>query len=613
MDKAKKLFEIFPPVSTEEWMEKITADLKGADFRKKLVWKTSEGIEVMPFYRAEDLKEDEFPFIKEKKKGNNTWKIRQDIEVNDYRAANSEALDILMKGIDSLGFVINDPDSITLQNFTDLLKGIDSRAIEINFFTNGKAIETVSLFRQVVSGSGADPSVVYGAVEADPLGRLLRNGTLCIPPEKGFDYLAELVKTALPLSYFRVIDLKASSLGNAGADLVQELSLAVSAGVEYLNQLTSRGISVEDAASKIRFTLGTGSLYFPEIAKLRAARLLWATVMNGYLPGSQNASRMEIHSITTRMNKTVFDPYVNMLRTQTEAMSAVIGGADSVTVEPFDAAFRNPDHFSKRIARNQQLILKEEAYFDRVADPSAGSYYIENLTQLMADKAWALFIEIEEKGGFLDALREGYIQKIIKASAENKKSDVSKRKMSLLGTNIYPDNTERLPEGSDISRVFQEQEHGTDLLVEPVHPFRAAEVFEKLRLKVTASPLTPSVFLLTIGDLVMSKARARFSADFFGCAGYRILSNPGFKTTAEGAKAALGLGANIVVICSSDDEYAAFAPEIYRQLKDKTIVVVAGNPACADQLRSEGIEHFISIRSDVGSTLGLFNKLTGIL
>ena len=196
------------------------------------------------------------------------------------------------------------------------------------------------------------------------------------------------------------IHLNASHFTNAGADLVQELAFGISMGSEYMAQLTERGLKADFAASRIRFSFGIGSEYFPEIARLRAARLLWAIILNGFCPGNCKGIRMHIHGVTSRRNKEVIDPYANMLRTQTEAMSAVLGGADSLTVEPYDITFRKPDEFSERIARNQQLLLKEESYFDKVVDPSAGSYYVEKLTRLIAENAWKLFIEIEEHGRF---------------------------------------------------------------------------------------------------------------------------------------------------------------------------------------------------------------------
>jgi methylmalonyl-CoA mutase len=423
--KEGKIFEHFPPVTTKDWMDKIETDLKGADFNTKMVWKTKEGFEVKPFYRAEDIENlmyinslpGEFPYIRGTRIKNNNWHIRQNIEVVDYLPANKKALEILMKGVDSLGFRIYDPESISGNNFKLLLRDIHTESIETNFFSNGRAKEILEILIKIASEKGPDVSGIHGAIEADPLGRLMLNGTLCIPEEAGFDYLCSLTERSSVFPNLRTINLCASNFGNAGADIVQELAFGISMGSEYLSQLTDRGLSSSYTASKIRFSFGVGSSYFQEIAKLRAARLLWSAVLNGFDPGKGEADRMDIHCVTSKWNKTSDNPYMNMLRTQTEAMSAILGGTDSLTVEPFDVVFRQPDEFSERIARNQQLILKEEAYFDKVADPSAGSYYIESLTQLIAENGWKLFVETEEQGGFLAALKSGFIRARLSESA----------------------------------------------------------------------------------------------------------------------------------------------------------------------------------------------------
>jgi methylmalonyl-CoA mutase len=602
-------------------MDKITTDLKGADFNKKLVWKTNEGFEVNPFYRMEDIKDmmysnvlpGEFPFIRGTKVNDNSWLVRQNIEVSSYSKANRKALNILMKGIDSLGFVITDPESVTPMNFDLLLERLFLEGIELNFFSNGKAKEIVEILINYIKKSSFNLTKVSGAIEADPLSRLMLNGTLCIPPEQGFDYLASLVTVAEPLPLFRVVNLNASHISNAGADIVQELAFAISMGCEYMTQLTQRGIKSEVAASKIGFTFGTGSNYFPEIAKLRAARLLWSVVLDGFKPEDATSIKMNIHSVTSEWNKTIYDPYVNLLRTQTEAMSAILGGADSLTVEPFDTVFRQPDEFSERIARNQQLILKEEAYFDKVADPAAGSYYIENLTSLIAENAWKLFLEIEEKGGFLSCLKSGFIQTKLSESAKKRQNDVATRKISLLGTNQYPNTLEKISDTIEPGRVFKTKAEGDDLLVDPITIFRGSQQYDKIRIAVDNAPKRPMVFLLQIGNLVMRKARAQFSANFFGCAGYEIIDNKSFETADDAIISARESEADIVVICSSDEEYPQFAPGIFSQLKDKAIIVVAGNPACGDELRTQGIENFIHIRSNVVTTLSDFNKKLGIV
>ncbi|MGD0753637.1 MAG: acyl-CoA mutase large subunit family protein [Bacteroidales bacterium] len=491
MAQKEKLFDQFPPVTTKEWMDKINSDLKGADFNKTLVWKPNEGFEVHPFYRMEDIENlmyintlpGQFPYLRGTKVSNNNWLIRQNIEVTNYSEANRKALTILMKGIDSLGFIIADPESVNERNFDLLLERIFPGGVEINFLSNGKAKEIIDLIINYIKKSFSDPDKIRGAIEADPLSRLMLNGTLCIPPEQGFDYLASVVNSAAFLPNFRVIHLNASNFNNAGADIVQELAFAVSMGSEYMSQLTERGISADVAVSKIRFSFGTGSNYFPEIAKLRAARLLWSVVTNGFHPENSENIKMDIHCVTSEWNKTVFDPFVNMLRTQTEAMSAILGGTDSLTIEPFDIVFRHPDEFSERIARNQQLILKEEAYFDKVADPAAGSYYIENLTSLIAESAWKLFLEIEDQGGFLSCLKSGLIQKKLSNSASSRRSDISSGKEILLGTNKFPDLNEKILSGIDLTRGFKSPVLANDLEIEPIILFRGSEEYERLRLE----------------------------------------------------------------------------------------------------------------------------------
>ncbi len=421
MSEKEKLFEEFPPVSTEDWMNKIFCDLKGADFNKKLVWKTAGGFDLRPFYRQEDtdllsytsLMPGDFPYIRGTRKNGNRWLIRQNIEVEDYSLANKKALDILMKGVDSLGFIIKDPESISERNIEILLKGIHPERVEINFLSNGKAKEILEYFIRSVKKEGFAISEVRGAIETDPLGRLLINGSLCKTLEEGLDYLASITEDASFLPHFRTIRVNGSNFVNAGTDSVKELAFTLSMACEYLSQLTQRGISSDLAASKIGFCFGTGSFYFFEIAKLRAARLLWSVIVSAFKPENRDSCIMDIHSITSRWNKREEDPHVNLLRTQTEAMSAVLGGADSLTVEPFDILFRKPDEFSERVARNQQLILREEAYFDKVADPAGGSYYIEKLTSLIAENAWRLFLEVEEQGGFIEALNKEFFKKVI--------------------------------------------------------------------------------------------------------------------------------------------------------------------------------------------------------
>lgn len=620
MDKKERLFEKFPPVTTEAWMEKINADLKGADFRKKLVWKTREGIEVMPFYRQENLDSlplknnlpGDFPFIRGARISDNTWLIRQDITVSDYTEANYKALDVLMKGVTSLGFVIKDPQSITPENISLLLKGIQPESVELNFLTAGMARELVTAIESVLRTMNTDLNKIRVNISADPLGRLLANGRLCVPVEEGLDYLTGLVRESMVIPGMRCVEPSGTLFSNAGAGPVAELAYTLSMGNEYMAVLTSRGMKPETAARAIRFTFGTGPDFFPEMAKLRAARLLWAVIVDKYGAETEEASLMHIHSVTGRWNKTLYGPYVNMLRTQTEAMSAILGGAESVTTEPFDIIFRNPDEFSERIARNQQLLLMEESHLDKVADPGAGSYYLEELTSIIAHEAWKIFLEIEREGGFLAAIKKGIIQEKIAETAARRKTDVAGRREILLAMNQYPNlRDDKAPE-HDINRLFPEQEQPDGEEIPRIIPSRGAEEFEKLRMATGKAAHRPLVFMLTMGNLAMRRARAQFSSNFFACAGYEVIDNNGFDTVSDGVDAAMKAGADIIVVCSSDEEYADIAAPAYKLTAGRAILVVAGNPPCMDDLKKAGVEHFISIRSNVLETLQMFNRILGI-
>lgn len=626
MLKQRKLFEQFPPVTTKEWNDRINTDLKGADFNRKLVWKTKEGFDVLPFYRKENM-----PGIKhagyvmelrnfhqsddnagKMARPGNEWLVRQDIHVTDYETANVKAHSVLEKGADSLGFLIDDPISVSGKNFELLLKNLSAEKHEINFFSNGKAREILQFIKENCERQGTDLSEVRGCIETDPLGRLMINGTLCIPVDEGLNYLSALAQESLTLPRYRIVQVNGTNFCNSGADAVTELAFSISMGVEYLDQLTDRGLRAGQAASNIRFSFGTGSDYFMEIAKLRAARILWSLIRDGYDPDERESFRMEIHCSTSKWNATAYDPYVNMLRTQTEAMSAILGGTDSLTVNNYDIAFADPGEFSERIARNQQLILREEAYFDKVADPAAGSYYIENLTALVADHAWKLFLETEERGGFLEALKHGFIRDKIRRMANKRIRDVSMRREILLGTNLYPGDDEEILNDNGNSIRFSAPVEDKDLAVMPLMPSRASEEFEKLRIAVRRSGKGPKAFLFPVGDKTMRKARAQFSAGFFECGGYKVIDNDGFDSLSEGIGSALDSEAEIVVICSSDEEYMKYAPEIHRALNGRALTVIAGNPPGSDALKESGIENFISLRSDVVETLRYYNSVLGI-
>ncbi len=620
-DKTKKpLFSDFPGITTEQWMEKITADLKGADFEKKLVWRTNEGFNVRPFYRSEDLEgvkyldslPGEFPYVRGTKKDNN-WYVRQDIKAVDAKTANAKALDVLTKGITSLGFTFCSKVENFDAEIEAVLNNIISDEIEINFTSSHGTKKLIDALVAYLKKTNRDLSKVKGSVNFDTLGCLTSTGNSCKSDDELFEHAKEIVEAGKHIPGFKTICVNAKLFNNAGSSIVQELAFGLSMGNEYLAKLTEKGVSINDVASTIKFNFGVGGNYFMEIAKLRAARMLWATIVKSYNPAGLEPTKMAIHCETSQWNKTIYDPYVNLLRTQTEAMSASLGGADSLTVQPFDTIYKESDKFSERIARNQQLLLKEEAHFDRITDASAGSYYIENLTNSIAEQAWALFVEVENKGGYLAALKEGFIQAVVKETADKRRKAIATRRENLLGTNQYPNFNESVAAAinPDPDKKGRNACQG-DNVIEPIVRFRGAEEFEALRLTTEKSGKTPKVFMLTYGNLNMRLARSQFSGNFFACAGYKIIDNNGFKTVEAGVEAAKAAGADIIVLCSSDEEYTEAAPAAFKAIKGEAIFVVAGAPKCMDELKEQGITNFINVRSNVLETLQGFSKELGL-
>lgn len=625
-EKKLNLLNDFPAVSTEEWMNKVTADLKGADFAKRLVWKTNEGFNVMPFYRAEDIDSlsttkvapGKFPYVRGTKK-NNDWFVRQNIELTDARSANKKALDVLNKGVNSLGFEIDKKD-LNADFIATLLNGINAEIVELNFRTCSRhTVDLVNLLSDYFASKAFDVLKLQGSINFDPINSMLVRGKNLTKDE--ITVLAQAAaQAAVKLPFYRVVNVNAVSLNNAGAYVSQELGYALAWGNDYLSMMIDAGVDKSLAAKKIKFNFGVGSNYFMEIAKFRAAKWLWALIVEAYQPLCRRdncpetvngicycAGKMRIHAETSQYNKTIYDAHVNLLRTQTEAMSASLGGVHSMTVLPFDTAFSSSDEISERIARNQQLLLKEESNFDKINDAAGGSYYIETLTQQIAEQAWKLFLEVEEGGGFYASVQSGKVQQALKATASARLKSVSSRKEVLLGTNQFPNANEMA--AAKIKSGKKEHAHKE---VELLQPVRAAEEFEALRLSTEAAAKRPKAFMLTIGNLAMRLARSQFSCNFFACAGYEVIDNLGFKTAEEGVNAARAAGADIIVMCSSDDEYAQFAPEAWELIKGKEIFVVAGAPTSIDELKAVSIEHFISVRSNVLETLKGFNALLGL-
>ncbi len=610
-ENKEKLFDMFPGVSYEEWRAKVEADLKGADFDKKLVWRTNEGFNVQPMYRAEDIADlkttdslpGEFPYVRGTR-DNNEWLTRQQVLSTDPAEANGVAKQLLEKGVNSLGFKLED---VSAEAIATLLEGIDIKKVEINLKSCvGKSVELAKNLVDYVKAQGAEKEF-KGSINYNVCRPAFKHGKQI--PGWWLDNAKAIMDIVKDVPQLRFLSVQGKALCNGGAYIYQELGYALAWGADWMTALTDAGYSADEVASRIKFNMGISTNYFMEIAKFRAGRMLWAQIVEQYKPASLDSAKMHVHASTSKFNQTIYDAYVNLLRSQTETMSAAIAGVDSITTLPFDLPYKKPDDFSQRIARNQQLLLKEESHLDKVVDPAGGSYYVETLTVAIAQEAWKLFLSVVEDGGFFKQVNEGKVQEAVNESCKKRHTDVARRKEILLGTNQYPNIHEKAAgkiekDGCNChcGCAGEGEPEGT-----PLCNKRAATDFEALRLATEHAEKTPKVFMLTIGNLAMRLARAQFSTNFFGCAGYEIIDNLGFDTVQAGVDAALEKGADVVVLCSSDDEYATLAPEAFKYLDGRAEFVVAGAPACMDALKAEGIKDFVHVRCNVLETLQDFN------
>ena len=612
----KKLFSEFTSPKRQDWLDKIQVDLKGADFQKKLVWKTDEGFSVQPFYMKEDLEKlstigsqpGEFPYVRGNKAGDNNWFVRQEICSETAAQANKKALDVLGKGIDSLGFKIP-AEQLSAEYVQTLLEGIHCDCIELNFKVCPKhALELAQILVAYFAGKGYDPARINASIDFDPIKALIMKGMdteSLIPAGKA------LIETVKNYPSFKVIAVNGVELSDSGAYIVQELGYSLAWGAEYLKRLSDEGVKGSEIARRIKFNMGISTNYFMEIAKFRAARLLWSKIAQEYASDDKEACKAAIHAKTSFYNMTLFDSYVNLLRSQTETMSAAIAGVNSITVTPFDAAYEKPDDFSERIARNQQLLLKEESHFDKVVDPAGGSYYIEVLTDSLAAEAWKIFLKVQEGGGIVEYAKNGLVQDDIIASDTKRHTLAAQSREFILGTNQFPNFTE-VSNGKTPMACCCKCAAKEETPYKGINTSRLSSEFETLRLTTEKAAKQPVAFMLTIGNLVWRQARAQFSCNFLASAGYKVIDNLGFATIEEGVDAALKAGADIVVLCSSDEEYAQYAIPAYNCLAGKALFVVAGNPECAEELKAAGIENFIHVRVNQLETLKSFNQKLGI-
>lgn len=655
-------FSEFAAPTYEEWRKEAEITLKGAPFEKKLISKTYEGIDLQPIYLRADGDKIEHakslpgfaPFVR----GGNVlgqhldgWEISQEFAFSTPKEFNSAVRTDLERGLTAVNIVLDkatrngdDPDSAkvgevgkgglsiaTLKDLQRALEGIDLARVPLFIRTGASAMPFAALLFALAKQGKKSLAELRGCIEMDPVGVISHEGSLPQSYDEAYREMAILTTWAAKNApKLQTICVHARAWHEGGGNAVQELAFAIATGAEYLREMTKAGLDVNVVAPRIRFSITVGTQYFTEIAKLRAARILWADVVKAF-GGNEESQKLTLHVRTSHRNKTVYDPYVNMLRTTVEAFAAVIGGSDSIAVAPFDEVIRTPDDFSRRIARNTQIILQKESHLDHVIDPAGGSWYIETLTDKLAQAAWKLFQEVEGKGGIRAALEAGFPQQAVAAIAKERVKAAQTRKDTILGTNMYPNAKEkplevRQPDLAAIHkkrsaelaefRTSSEQSDLTSVLdklsqlldsapervldaaiaaiisgatlgeitrtirsrdvarpkITPVCIFRTAECYEQLRAAVEARAAEgkrPKIFLAVMGPLKQFKARADFSAGFFQVGGFEVVyPKKGFATADEAAKAAHESGAKVAVICSTDDTYPELVPAFVKALKD---------------------------------------------
>ncbi len=453
---SKSLFNEFEPVSVKAWKQKINTDLKGADYNETLIWHTLEGIDVKPFYHSEDLKEKPSTEI-----AINSWSICQTIYVSNAKSANKKAIKTIERGAESLRFIIP-KDTIEV---TDLFTDIDLTKTTIHLTLEFLSLDFVKTLNKVALHSNAT-----FLLECDLIGNLAKSGNWYKNLKEDHEILEAIVENSTNLK--SSLSVNADLYQNAGANSVQQLAYALAHVNEYLNHFGKK------ISNQITFNISIGSNYFFEIAKLRALRLLWTTVASEYFNNPQDC---HINAVPSKRNKTLYDYNTNMLRTTTECMSAILGGANTVCNLAYDAIYHKENEFGDRIARNQLLILKHESYFDKVTNPTDGSYYIEELTAQLAEKALKLFKDIEANGGFLKQLKDGTIQRKIKESAAIEQDHFNRGDITLLGTNKHPNADDRMIDELELFPFVKTNPRKT--LIEPIIEKRLAETIEQERLK----------------------------------------------------------------------------------------------------------------------------------
>ena len=693
----------FTPPTDEEWKAACEALLKGAPFEKKMFTKTYEGITFDPMYtrkHTEDiLPKGVMPGMGDYLRGvdaagyiGKPWGIAQACD-ETLPAENNELLrhehdkgatiyHIVLDTASRTGVDARQAEAVgdtgtsvtTVEDMHVLLTGLDLAKFPLYVYAGANAVPLLALVAAARRAAGEDMAEVRGIVGADPIGALAADGKLPASLDAHYDSLAAAARWAtVNAPHLRTVFVRSDVYSNGGANDVQEVASVLATATAYLRALCERGLTIDEAASQIAFAFSMGANFFLQIAKLRAVRPLWAQIV-GAFGGSAEAQKMRIHARPALFFKTIYDPYVNMLRNTTEIFSGVVGGIDSFESAPFDEPIRKGDEFSRRIARNVQIMLQEEFGLLQPIDPAGGSWAVETLTRQMKEKIWAEFQRIEKEGGIIAALRAGSLQESVAAVLAARFKNADLRRDRIVGNNMYPNMTETLLETraedtaalkaqrtADIDAYLSDidvkhldealaslrQAHSVDNAVEAalagatiaelmtavtegngaetvtaIAPHRWSERFEALRQRTEEYKAEKNdnvkIFLANMGPIPQHKARADFTTGFLQVGAFEVLGNDGFKTVEEAADAARASGADAVVICSTDATYPeivpALAPKLHEVLPKARVFLAGAAPKdLLETYKEAGIDEYISVRANCYEILESLQKQKGMI
>lgn len=633
----EKLFSEFPPVTTEDWKAKIEKDLKGTPF-ERLIWKTGQGFEMQPFYRSSDLKKvslplqalpGDVPFLRGKKADGNHWKIASEIDCKEPKEALQRAKEAIEHGVSALVLYLDSDYGISVNSSSDLEpigRLCSEKSVELHFRTEGLSAILASELKV--------PANLSGSWGVSPLEWATKNGKWNAAYSK---LLSELLqKSEKDSPNMRLLGIDSSLFQTAGARTVDEIAYVLSQFSDYANLFLENGLSLDSLCKNTVINLSVSSSYFPEITKFRSIRILLSRILEVYGAHPSAASDLRIHASTSRWNMTAYDPYTNMLRATTEAMSASIGGADLICVLPFDSALDRSSSFSSRIARNVQHLLQNESHLDKVVDPAGGSYFLESLTESICEHSWAIFQSLEKEGGYLESLKKGVLQKRLSDALSERKKSLNQRKEILLGTNQYPNSqdtleskrvaSEKKNEPASMnpsaplqsisalasSRKWSELENsiplsGETITESTVQAHRLSEDFEGLRQKSQSGSFSKKILLLPLGKPAMRQARTIFAQNFLNCGGFEVLDPGPLDSPNKAIEVTRSEKPQGVVLCSSDEEYPEFMESVIQKLKSEfpnLLCILAGEAGENEKMFIQsGIQKFIHRKSNVFETL----------